>query len=88
MSDNLINCNKCKRIKHNFHELRKLYPNYHNKPVSGRGNIKSELCILGLAPGLHGANKYGKTFTGDFCSQILHSSLLKNNLYDLSLIHI
>ena len=82
MSDNLINCNKCKRIKNNFHELRKLYPNYHNKPVSGRGNIKSELCILGLAPGLHGANKYGKTFIGDFCSQILHSSLLKNNLYD------
>ena len=82
MSDNLINCNKCKRIKNNFNELRKLYPNYHNKPVSGRGNIESELCILGLAPGLHGANKYGKTFTGDFCSQILHSSLLKNNLYD------
>ena len=46
MSDNLVNCNKCKRIKSNFHELRKLYPNYHNRPVSGRGNIKSELCIL------------------------------------------
>ena len=82
MSDNLVNCNKWKRIKSNFHELRKLYPNYHNRPVSGRGNIKSELCILGLAPGLHGANKYGKTFTGDFCSSILHSFLLENNLYD------
>ena len=82
MSDNLINCTKCKRIKNNFLELRKLYPDYHNKPVSGRGNKTSELCIVGLAPGLHGANKYGKTFTGDFCSSILHSFLLENNLYD------
>ena len=81
MLDNLINCTKCKRININFQRLRKLHPHYHNRPVSGRGNIDAALCILGLAPGLHGANKSGNTFTEDFCSEILHKSLVKNNLY-------
>ena len=81
MLDNLINCTKCHRITANFEKLRELYPKYHNRPVKGRGDINSALCILGLAPGLHGANKSGNTFTEDFCSSILHKSLLKNNLY-------
>jgi len=80
MKINNLSCNLCPRINKNFSVLKKDFPTYHNKPVTGRGNIHSKICIVGLAPGLHGANKTGITFTGDFCSNILKISLDQSNL--------
>ena len=81
MRSNNFSCTLCPRINKHFSVLKKNFPTYHNAPVTGRGNINSKICIVGLAPGLHGANKTGKTFTGDFCSNILNTSLQQSNLY-------
>ena len=82
MSEKLIACKSCIRIENNFQELRLKYPTYYNLPVGGRGNLSARVCIVGLAPGLHGANKTGQTFTGDYCSEILFQCLRKASLYD------
>ena len=74
-------CRSCERITNNFEVLRGKYPTYHNMPVRGRGDLDSKVCIVGLAPGLHGANKTGKTFTGDFCSNILFQCLVNAGFY-------
>ena len=74
-------CRSCERITNNFEVLRGKYPTYHNMPVRGRGDLDSKVCIVGLAPGLHGANKTGETFTGDFCSKILFQCLVNADFY-------
>ena len=74
-------CRSCERITNNFKLLRNKYPNYHNLPVKGRGDLNSKVCIVGLAPGLHGANKTGETFTGDYCSNILSQCLVNAGFY-------
>lgn len=81
MVDNIISCSACKRIKTYLATVREKYPHYYNLPVPGRGNIASKICIIGLAPGLHGANRTGLVFTNDFCSNILEESLVKANYY-------
>jgi uracil-DNA glycosylase family 4 len=80
MKSNDFSCKLCPRINEHFSILKKNFPAYHNGPVVGRGNINSKICIVGLAPGLHGANKTGATFTGDFCSSILNVSLYQSDL--------
>ena len=56
------------------------YPNGHNAPVPSFGDINSQLLIVGLAPGLMGANMTSRPFTGDYAGQILYPALIKNNL--------
>ncbi len=68
-------CHSCRRIEIHLDELKKKYPDYHCKPVWGSGSLSSKICIVGLAPGLHGANKTGIPFTADY-SGILIRSLL------------
>ena len=80
MRSNNFSCTLCPRISKNFSLLKQNFPTYHNAPVKGRGDINSKICIVGLAPGLHGANKTGETFKGDFCSNILNTSLHKSGL--------
>ncbi len=74
------NCSYCPRLIN----YRKLYtikkPNWHNAPVPSFGKINSKLLIVGLAPGLKGANKTGRPFTGDYAGDLLYSSLLKSKL--------
>lgn len=77
---NLRTCKLCKRLSKNFIKLRKLYPKYHNQPVEPLGSLKSKICIVGLAPGLHGANKTGKPFYGDFSGSKLLNILENNKL--------
>ena len=88
MHNNDFSCKLCPRISKNLSILKKNFPTYHNKPVIGRGNINSKICIVGLAPGLHGANKTGTTFTGDFCSNILNISLHQSKLNNPNLFYI
>ena len=71
------NCNLCPRL-HNFLLKKRLeFPDYHNSPVPSFGDKSPELLIIGLAPGMHGANKTGRPFTGDWAGDLLFSTLKK-----------
>ena len=70
-------CTKCHRIRQHLLSLKNVYSNYHNRPVQGSGSKDSKICIVGLAPGLHGANRTGDVFSGDFSGNILNSCLIE-----------
>jgi uracil-DNA glycosylase family 4 len=55
---------------------RAAYPAFHNAPVPSFGPADAELLIVGLAPGLKGANRTGRPFTGDFAGDLLYRTLL------------
>jgi uracil-DNA glycosylase family 4 len=65
----------CPRLADYRDALRADYPEYHNAPVSAFGDPLPTLLIVGLAPGLHGANASGRPFTGDFAGILLYQSL-------------
>ncbi len=69
-------CKKCQRLREFILENRTKYPEWHNAPVNSFGNIDSQLLIVGLAPGLKGANRTGRPFTGDYTGDLLYSTLL------------
>ena len=75
MSRALDSCTKCHRIHQHLLSLKDSYKNYHNRPVKGSGSKDSDICIVGLAPGLHGANRTGDVFNGDFSGNILNNCL-------------
>ena len=81
MSNKLIepskNCSRCSRLKNFRTENKKKYPSWFNAPVPSILNINSELLIVGLAPGMTGANRTGRPFTGDHAGLILFSTLKK-----------
>lgn len=56
------------------------YPQFYNAPVLSFGNLDAQLLVVGLAPGLQGANATGRPFTGDYAGDILYASLLTNGL--------
>ncbi len=76
----LPTCKFCKRITKNFVKLQTLYPSYENQPILPIGMKTSKICIVGLAPGLHGANKTGEPFNGDFSGNLLNKVLNKHKL--------
>jgi uracil-DNA glycosylase family 4 len=55
---------------------RNTQPTWHNSPVRSFGNAEARLLIVGLAPGLKGANRTGRPFTGDYAGDLLYSTLL------------
>lgn len=70
-----VHCTACPRLA-DFHALnRERLPTHFNGPVPPFGAEKASLLIVGLAPGLHGANRTGRPFTGDFCGDLLYSTL-------------
>lgn len=70
-------CSLCPRLCA-FHEAnRRQYPDFFNGPVPPFGGLDAPLLVVGLAPGLKGANRTGRPFTGDYAGLILYSSLLK-----------
>lgn len=74
------NCSLCNRL-YSFRNNNILkYPKWFNKPVQSFGSKKSQILIVGLAPGLKGANRTGRPFTGDYAGDVLYPLLLKNNL--------
>ena len=73
------NCNYCSRLVNLRNQNKILYPTYHNDRVLGQGPFSSKLLIIGLAPGLRGANRTGQTFTGDFSGNLLFTFLKKHN---------
>ena len=70
-------CRSCQRLHHYRQRLTHQYPNYHNRPVPASGDPQARLIIVGLAPGLHGANASGIPFTGDQSGTLLFATLEK-----------
>ncbi len=56
------------------------HPDYHNKPVPSFGSRDARKLIVGLAPGLHGANQTGRPFTGDYAGDTLYPALQRYGL--------
>jgi uracil-DNA glycosylase family 4 len=70
-------CALCPRLKAFRDNNRVCNPSWHNSPVLSFGEISCELLIVGLAPGLRGANKTGRPFTGDHAGDFLYNQLSK-----------
>jgi uracil-DNA glycosylase family 4 len=68
-------CRRCERLAGFLGELKQQYPTYHCHPVAPFGDDNPDLLIVGLAPGMHGANATGRPFTGDFAGILLYESL-------------
>jgi uracil-DNA glycosylase len=69
-------CDRCPRLAAFRQLAREKEPAWHNAPVASFGDSKAELLIVGLAPGLKGANRTGRPFTGDFAGELLYQTLL------------
>jgi uracil-DNA glycosylase family 4 len=68
-------CRRCARLARFLEEVRAEYPNYRCLPVPPFGDPAARLVIVGLAPGMHGANATGRPFTGDFAGILLYETL-------------
>ena len=86
LNKTIVKCKKCPRltdfIKKISLEKRKQNMNekYWGKPVTGFGDIKAKLMIIGLAPAAHGGTRTGRAFTGDKSGDFLFKSLYKANI--------
>ena len=70
-------CVRCSRLSAGLKKLKQIYSSYHCAPVPSVGPLDSKLLIVGLAPGLHGANASGRPFTGDYAGVLLFETLYK-----------
>lgn len=70
-------CRLCPRLAGFLDQVRAEHPDYHALPVSSFGKTGGKFLIVGLAPGMHGANRTGRPFTGDFAGNLLYGSLHK-----------
>ena len=68
-------CRRCERLANFLEEVRTAYPAYRCLPVPPFGDPAARLVIVGLAPGMHGANATGRPFTGDFAGILLYDTL-------------
>ncbi|MBT7943588.1 MAG: uracil-DNA glycosylase, partial [Alphaproteobacteria bacterium] len=70
-------CGLCPRLGEFRQNNRAKYSGWHNAPVPAFGGMDGELLIVGLAPGLRGANQTGRPFTGDYAGDLLYGTLSK-----------
>jgi uracil-DNA glycosylase len=73
-------CALCPRLKAFRDANRIKYPDWFNAPVPSFGPLDARILIAGLAPGLQGANRTGRPFTGDWAGDLLYATLLKHGL--------
>jgi uracil-DNA glycosylase len=73
-------CRRCVRLATFLDSVRQQQPHYFCKPVAPFGDPQAPLLIVGLAPGMHGANRSGRPFTGDFAGILLYETLYKFGL--------
>jgi uracil-DNA glycosylase len=71
------NCPLCPRLASFREAARGREPDWFNSPVPSFGDPNGRLLIVGLAPGLQGANRTGRPFTGDFAGDLLYATLLQ-----------
>ncbi|HYG31962.1 MAG TPA: uracil-DNA glycosylase [Methylophilaceae bacterium] len=70
-------CRLCPRLAGFLDQVKTQYPAYYAKPVPPFGDEAPKLLIVGLAPGMHGANRTGRPFTGDYAGILLYETLHK-----------
>ena len=70
-------CPLCPRLQAFRDDWRKRQPDWFNAPVPAFGPVAARLLIVGLAPGLQGANRTGRPFTGDYAGDLLYETLLR-----------
>jgi uracil-DNA glycosylase len=70
-------CPLCPRLAEFRNATRLREPSWFNAPVPSFGDFEARLLIVGLAPGLQGANRTGRPFTGDYAGDLLYATLLK-----------
>lgn len=70
-------CDKCLRLLQFRAENIKKFPSYFNAPVPPFGSLEAQVLIIGLAPGLNGANQTGRPFTNDYAGDVLYPILKK-----------
>ena len=70
-------CRECPRLAAFLDEVKDRHPDYHCRPVAPFGAADARLLIVGLAPGMHGANRTGRPFTGDYAGVLLYQTLHK-----------
>ena len=72
-----LDCRRCPRLADFLDDVRETYPHYHARPVAPFGEAQPRLLIVGLAPGMHGANASGRPFTGDYAGILLYETLYR-----------
>ena len=86
----IIKCNKCSRLVNFRRKIlknkRKKYfsEKYWGKPITGFGDLKGKILIVGLAPAAHGGTRTGRVFTGDRSSDFLYKCLYNSKLSNLN----
>lgn len=72
-----LECRICPRLSSFLDDVKSQYPEYHARPVPPFGAADARLLIVGLAPGMHGANATGRPFTGDHAGILLYETIHK-----------
>ena len=75
-------CLACPRLASHLSNIRDMYPRYFARPVPPFGDPKARLIVIGLAPGMHGANRTGRPFTGDHAGILLYETLHRHGFAD------
>ncbi|MBV2235250.1 MAG: uracil-DNA glycosylase [Sterolibacterium sp.] len=73
--NDLLSCVACPRLAGFLQAVRDRHADYHARPVMPFGDSQARLLIVGLAPGMHGANRTGRPFTGDHAGILLYETL-------------
>ncbi|MGH8230082.1 MAG: uracil-DNA glycosylase [Steroidobacteraceae bacterium] len=73
-------CARCPRLASYLAKCREAHPDYWSRPVASFGDPAPRIVLVGLAPGLHGANRTGRPFTGDFAGILLYETLFRLGL--------
>jgi len=68
-------CTRCPRLAAFLANTRQRHPQYWARPVPSFGAARPRIAIIGLAPGMHGANRTGRPFTGDHAGLLLYQTL-------------
>jgi uracil-DNA glycosylase len=82
MSEPGPGCRLCPRLSQFLDATRISEPGWHNAPVASFGVADARVLIVGLAPGLQGANRTGRPFTGDHAGELLYGTLLEFGFAD------
>ena len=77
-----VDCRHCPRLVAYRDRNRAAHPLFHNAPVPSFGPLDARLLIVGLAPGLKGANQTGRPFTGDYAGDLLYQTLQRFDFAD------
>ncbi len=72
-----ISCRQCPRLVSFRDAVARKNPGYYCRPVPSFGDREARLLVVGLAPGMHGANRTGRPFTGDYAGVLLYETLHK-----------